>query len=157
MTTTAITPREAAVSAMAAAALILEAALMGGCGKPTVDAAASGAPSTTAMRPESRIYPFAEKDRFIHDMSGELASIARDFERLFPGVEGAGRSIQSVVIPDLEDLRRIAADLHRQLDAARSADAEDWQARTTAFVRDLARLRDGLERSRRRLGGPLPD
>lgn len=157
MATTPISPRDAAIAAMATAALILEATLLGGCGGQAVDGTGDAARNAGTTRPAARVYPFAQKDRFILDMAGELAAIERDFDRLFPRVEIAGRPVQGVVIPDIDALRGLAADLGRQLAAARDATAAQWPALTAAFARDLARLRDGLERSRLKLAGPLAE
>lgn len=141
-------------STMSTTLLLLAAALIAGCGAHSADFGKHTAPQTAAVRPIAKDYRFDDKAAFITDMSAELASITREFDRLFPRVGAAGTQLQSDVVPTIESLRGLSGTLYRRLDEARSATAAEWPALTAGFRQDLARLTAGLEQSRQKLSGP---
>lgn len=152
MQTQARTPRDAMMAAMAAATLILEASLLGGCagtsggGTQVAVLADDQTPIAATVQPASRNYGFWEKQVFIADMEAELESISRDIERVFPAVEHAG-----TIIPGIDGMRALAATQYRLLEEARTATEQEWPVLTSRFAKGLAELQDVLERSRQKI------
>ncbi len=106
------------------------------------------AKETKEAADEMKDYTYAQRQEYLASMQGRLDAINRDLDQLEAKIDKASDAAKADAKPKLEAMRAQAANLKKQLEAAKDATESTWEDVKAGVKKGYGELKEGFQASR---------